>query len=917
VLLNVSLKGLRFKIIAWSFIPTAIILLAAAMVTFYAYQRVTEDLVLGRNQELIRLSAGQLSADMTGYSDLLSGLARNADIYGNDPMMQQLALTRSRDRLVVFDAGVLIMNSAGKVVAAEPARPDIFARNLSDRSYFAQLLRTEAPVFSDATTDGPEGREVIVVAVPILGERGEFRGTMSGMFHLGATSVSAFYGGIVKLRLGENGRIHLVDGNRKIIYDSDASRMGQRFADGGVGQRLAERKVGDLRTRNDEGQEIAASFAPVPGTPWSLVVEERWDALMASSQSYQQFLLLLLVLGVVVPAVVVMVAVGRITGPIALLTRGAQEVAAGSFGRKISVSTGDEVEELAKQFNLMSTQLQEYTSNLEKRVADRTRELAALNDVAEVVSCSLNLDEILHGALEKVLETMALDAGGIFLLDDRLGVLSIAAHRGLDPDLISSIDNLKPGEGFSGRVLQFGEPMVVTDIANDPRLATGVPKEHVQHSMASVPLTSRSKVVGTMFAGSYIDRHFSQQDLQLLCSIGRQIGVAVENARLFASEQRRAEQFRVISEVGHRITSILAVEELLHEIVSLVMENLGYHMVGIGLIEGDEVVFRAGAGPGWSARGRSQLRLKVGVEGITGWVAARGEPLLVRDVTSDPRFLKIVEADEARSELAVPLKTHEAVIGVLDVQSDRLNAFDDSDLGVLQTLAHQAAVAIENARLYERAQRLAVMEERNRLARDLHDSVTQAVYGVTLYAEAATRLLATGQVDVATSHLQELRTTAQQALREMRSLIFELRPPVLEQEGLVAALQARLESVEARAGIGTELKIDGESPLPKEIEEGLYRIAQEALNNVLKHSEARNVRLYLRREDGAAMLEVSDDGIGFDPVADGEHGGLGLGGMEERASLMGANLTIRSNPGGGTTVRVEVTSMSGGCGIDG
>jgi len=167
------------------------------------------------------------------------------------------------------------------------------------------------------------------------------------------------------------------------------------------------------------------------------------------------------------------------------------------------------------------------------------------------------------------------------------------------------------------------------------------------------------------------------------------------------------------------------------------------------------------------------------------------------------------------------------------------------------------------------------MEERNRLARDLHDSVTQAVYGVTLYAEAATRLLGAGQTEVAAEHLKELRSTAQQALREMRSLIFELRPPVLEKEGLVAALQARLEAVEGRAGLATELKVDGESRVPKEMEEELYRVAQEALNNVLKHSEARTVKLHLHADVDRITLEIADDGVGFDPGATHEHGGLG------------------------------------------
>jgi GAF domain-containing protein len=146
-------------------------------------------------------------------------------------------------------------------------------------------------------------------------------------------------------------------------------------------------------------------------------------------------------------------------------------------------------------------------------------------------------------------------------------------------------------------------------------------------------------------------------------------------------------------------------------------------------------------------------------------VADTGEPLLVPDVSQEPRYYSLPEASEIRSELAVPLKTKEAVIGVLHVQSEHLNAFDESDLAVLQSLASQAAIAIENARLYEQAQQVVTLEERQRLARELHDSVTQALYGVTLYAEAAARLLSSGEMDMAADHLGELRDTAQEALR--------------------------------------------------------------------------------------------------------------------------------------------------------
>jgi signal transduction histidine kinase len=246
------------------------------------------------------------------------------------------------------------------------------------------------------------------------------------------------------------------------------------------------------------------------------------------------------------------------------------------------------------------------------------------------------------------------------------------------------------------------------------------------------------------------------------------------------------------------------------------------------------------------------------------------------------------------------------VTGVINVESDQLDAFDKSDVAVLQSLSHQAAIAIQNAQLYEQAQQVATLEERQRLARELHDSVTQALYGVTLYAEAAARLLSVGDAKMASEHLREVRQTAQEALREMRLLIFELRPPVLEQEGLVAALETRLQAVEGRSGLETDFIIEGDIRLPTDVEEGLYRIAQEALNNALKHAQAKCIAVKLRQGAQAVTLEVNDDGIGFDPSTAREQRGLGLPGMEERATGLGGRLAVNSRPGEGTSVKVEV-----------
>jgi signal transduction histidine kinase len=199
----------------------------------------------------------------------------------------------------------------------------------------------------------------------------------------------------------------------------------------------------------------------------------------------------------------------------------------------------------------------------------------------------------------------------------------------------------------------------------------------------------------------------------------------------------------------------------------------------------------------------------------------------------------------------------------------------------------------------------ATVDERNRLARELHDSVAQSMYGVTLVAEVISQLLSAGRVDQVPAYLAELKGAAQESLAEMRLLIYELRPPVLE-EGLASALQARLEAVESRAGLETEFHLDRAPDLDAQVEAALYRIAQEALNNVLKHAQARRVAVSLIQDGQGVVLEIIDDGVGYDPAGTGHSGGLGLRGMEERVAEIGACLEIESAAGSGTTVRVTL-----------
>ncbi len=213
------------------------------------------------------------------------------------------------------------------------------------------------------------------------------------------------------------------------------------------------------------------------------------------------------------------------------------------------------------------------------------------------------------------------------------------------------------------------------------------------------------------------------------------------------------------------------------------------------------------------------------------------------------------------------------------------------------------SLALDQARQKE-AQLLrdqAVAEERARLARELHDSVSQSLYSLVLYSGALARLLPADTPAEARDYVTRLERLAQDTLREMRLLVFELRPAALAEEGLVAALRSRLEAVETRAAVQVHLDAPARMDLPPAVEEGLYRIAQEALNNALKHAQATSVRVTLSAGEDNVYLAVRDNGRGFDPTA-GHIAGLGLRNMRERAAELGGELRIEARPGQGTVV---------------
>lgn len=734
----------RSKIVAWAFIPSALILGAVALVAFFGYRQVTADMVMERDRQLMQMAAMQLAGDLEEQAAPLGQVARALSVVGGNASAQQSALSRATTALSRFDGGLAVVNSQGTLVASQPRRPALLGQDWSGQPFFLEARERGQSVYSDLiTTAGPDGALLSFgIAVPVVGPEGEFQGVVVGFYRLDEPGAGPFADSVQRLPLRAVRQIYLVDGQGRLLFHTQAGLIGADHSNVPSVQAVLAKKAGALRTVDEAGEAVVTAYAPVAGTRWGLVGEEQWSSLIAPYAGYQNLLLLLLMLGLVAPAALVLVGVRRLMRPLETLQAATREMARGQFGRTVSVASGDEIEALAQDFNLMSAELARSYAQLEERLAARTRELAALTAIAAAISHAEELYAVLEVALGEALDVMRLEAGGVYLLDGAGECLTLVARQGLDDSLAAAIDHLAVGEGFSGEVVARGEPVLAPDLAQDPRLTRPAARESGFHALASFPLRAGGQVLGALFMLAPEVRTFSREDVELLTSIGQQMGVAVENARLL-----------------------------------------------------------------------------------------------------------------------------------------------------------------------RRAQDAAAHEERQRLARELHDSVTQTLFSASLIADVLPRLW---QKDPALARvrLAELAELNRGALAEMRTLLLELRPAALAEAALPDLLRQLVQAVGGRSRLQIAVEVEGAAPddgLPPEVQVALYRITQEALNNVVKHAEARRANVSLAFGATGVLLGVTDDGQGFEPGVDGDAGhpdSFGLSIMRERAAQVGAELQIESAPGAGTRVTV-------------
>ena len=378
-----------------------------------------------------------------------------------------------------------------------------------------------------------------------------------------------------------------------------------------------------------------------------------------------------------------------------------------------------------------------------------------------------------------------------------------------------------------------------------------------------------------------------------------------ERRRAMASEREQRALSDALRDIATALNSTLDLDEVLKRILSNLGRVVKHEAASIMLVEKNNARIVRHQGyleQGQDAASFAKLRLDVTVEPDLRHMMEHRAPYIVPDLRQS-EWSSPLPASWLRSHIGVPIMTAGSVLGFLNLDSETPDFFPGNYIDWLQSFAEQAAIAIQNAQLHQHAEELGALKERQRLARDLHDAVSQTLFSATVIAESVVRLWETSP-DKVPARLRQLHRLAKGALAEMRLLLLELRPDALIEAETAEVFEQLVEGVRGRTKLEFALEVALAHDLPTEVHVAFYYITQEAVNNVIKHAEAAHVEIRLVEAGQGVVLEVTDDGAGFE-VGNIAPTSMGLQIMKERAAAIGAIFAIRAESGEGTTINVK------------
>jgi len=541
--------------------------------------------------------------------------------------------------------------------------------------------------------------------------------------------------------------------------------------------------------------------------------------------------------------------------------------------------------------------------------------LAALHQA----SLKLVRDLKMENALETIINVARDQVGARYAalgVDDEQGNLIRFIPVGLTQEEIDQTGRPPIGKGLIGAIKREHHTIRIPEISADPR-KVGFPGQHPKmRSFLGVPIMLGDRLLGQIYLTDKIDNfEFTDTDAKVIETLAAYAAVAINNARLYkvlverdSELTRRNEDMALVNQLAATLTNSSEVDQILELTLTRVIEHLGVEAGEIFLREEGRQGLRMALHQGEAAEAFwTRDHFNFG-EGYIGIVAQSGKPIVSTDLQADVRYLRhaVVEAG-FRCLACIPLTVRETVVGVLCVATRQERHIDKRELDLLMSIGAWAGITIENARLHRQAQRLAVLEERERIGMDLHDGIIQSIYAVGLALDIARHTL-DEDPKMAQVKIEQGIDGLNNAIRDIRAYILDLSPRQFRGEDLMSGIEKLIAEFNANSSALAKIvgPKDGLVTLPTANATALFHICQEALANIARHASAQQVNLNLWITHNRVILEIDDDGMGFDLRKMSVTLGHGLSNMHTRAHRVGGDVEINSSPGAGTTIMAWV-----------
>ncbi len=532
--------------------------------------------------------------------------------------------------------------------------------------------------------------------------------------------------------------------------------------------------------------------------------------------------------------------------------------------------------------------------------------LVSLQRVSTVVLSEVDVESMLQTIVEEAMRLIGGQAAAIRLVDEESTSLRVIAWAGKSDSLLFP-DSMPIDGSLAGYSYRSGEPVVSNDIERDDRMSDTIRRASMLRSLLVVPLVVRDSTMGVLLVSDRTSGPFTDEDLRILGLFAAQAAAAIEHARLHEQAQHQIAELAALHRISNVISSSLEIENVFSAIYQEIRQVMTTDAFIIGLTRPDGLVdldFIMDGGQRYAPRHAFEL------SPMQQRSISERRAVIIDDVHDEgipPLYTVGHPQTRVRSIVTAPLLKGSDVVGILSAQSYEPNTYREGDAQLLMTIANHAVVAVEHARLYRQAQNLAIAEERNRLAREIHDTLAQGLIGIILYLERLD--LKIEDADAATRELLERALTLARAnLDEARRSVHDLRAAPLEGRTLLEALQNMTADLREEGIFTVDLRAPMALPLfAARVETALLRVVQEAVSNCRKHAQCSSVSLDIALDDDRLSVRVTDNGRGFDvEEARRVPDRYGLSSMIERVTEIGGALEIESQPGQGTTIHLNV-----------